>query len=275
MDEIGRADEPCPARRSCRRQVPLAPSRVQPHPCPVQVRRRVLAGTTFFSTLSPDELAAVDRQFVARVYPADTPICRAGEPAQELFVLGAGRVKLTRHASAGADVVVDVVLPGAMFGALPSDAYAAYGESAETLTGCCVLAIPVSRFKELLRVHPEVTMAVIGSLSDHLTEARAALARLGTDSVEQRIAATLLSLAERAGHDRPDMTLVQIPLARADLAAMCGTTTESVSRTLSRWRRAGVIESGRRWVGIADVDALRAISDGQRKVQQGTRHRSA
>jgi CRP/FNR family transcriptional regulator, nitrogen oxide reductase regulator len=90
----------------------------------------------------------------------------------------------------------------------------------------------------------------------------------------QRVAATVLSLAERASHERPGMTLVQIPLARADLAAMCGTTTESVSRTLSRWRRDGVIETGRRWVGIADLDALHAIADRQRPGQRETGRRS-
>ena len=224
------------------------------------MRRRVLAGTTFFRDLSGEELTEVDRRFVARAYAANMTICRAGEPARELFVLGAGRVKLTRHAHAGSSVVVDVVLPGAMFGALPCDAHPTYGETAETLSGCCVLAIPVEQFTALLRTHPEVSAAVIASLSDHLTQARAALARLATDGVEQRVAATVLALAERAGHDRADMTLVQIPLARADLAAMCGTTTESVSRTLSRWRRRGLIDAGRRWIGIADVDALRAIA---------------
>jgi CRP-like cAMP-binding protein len=224
----------------------------------------VLGATTFFCTLDSDELSEVDRRFTTRAYAADMTICRAGDPARELFVLGAGRVKLTRHARPGCDVVVDIVLPGAMFGALPSDALQAYGETAETLTGCCVLAIPVGQFTELLHAHPEVATAVIGSLSDHLTQARAALARLGTDSVEQRLAATVLSLAERTGHTRPDMTLVQIPLARTDLAAMCGTTTESVSRTLSRWRRQGFVKTGRRWVGVEDFDALRAIAERRR-----------
>jgi CRP-like cAMP-binding protein len=222
----------------------------------------VLGETTFFSGLGSEELAEVDRRFVAHAYAAHTTLCRAGEPARQLFVLGAGRVKLTRHPDVGCDVVVDVVLPGAMFGALPSGTHPTYGETAETLTGCCVLAIPVEQFRELLQAHPDVAAAVIGSLGDHLSRARAALARLGAPSVEQRIAATVLALVERAGHDRPDMTLVQVPLARVDLAAMCGTTTESVSRTLSRWRRAGVIESGRRWVGVADIDALRAIAGG-------------
>jgi CRP-like cAMP-binding protein len=159
-------------------------------------------------------------------------------------------------------VVVDLVLPGALFGALPGDARTGYAETAQTLTGCCVLAIPVARFGRVMRAHPDVALAVVGSLCDHLAQARAALVRLGTDTVDQRVAATLLSLAARAGHDHAGMTVLQIPLSRADLAAMCATTTESVSRTLSRWRREGVIDSGRRWIAVGDLAALRAIADG-------------
>lgn len=226
------------------------------------MRRVVLGATTYFSALGCDELAEVDGHFTARAYAANMTICRAGEPARELFVLGAGRVKLIRSTSGGSDMVVDVVLPGAMFGALLGDAQPSYAETAQTLTGSCVLAIPVAQFKRMMRSHPAVALAVVGSLSDHLTRTRAALVRLGTDTVDQRVAATLLSLAARAGHDRADMTLLQIPLSRADLAAMCATTTESVSRTLSRWRRQGVIDSGRRWIGVADLPALQAIADG-------------
>jgi CRP-like cAMP-binding protein len=268
---LGGDGDPQPDHAACRRHVPLATSDAKPHPCPPVVRRRVLADTTFFSTLSCDELAEVDRHFTARAYAADMTICRAGDPARELFVLGAGRVKLTRSTSGGSDVVVDVVLPGAMFGALPADAQPTYAETAQTLCGCCVLTIPADQFKRLVRSHPDVAVAVIGSLSDHLTQARSALARLGRDSVGQRLAATLLSLAARAGHDRADMTLLQIPLSRADLAAMCGTTTESVSRTLSRWRREGVINAGRRWIGVEDFAALRAIADGRVGVGRVTR----
>lgn len=116
---------------SCRRHVPLAPSCAKPHPCPLVVRRRVLAGTTLFSGLGCDQIAEVDRQFTARAYAANMTICRS---ARELFVLRAGRVKLTRATSTGTEVVVDIVLPGAMFGAMPGKAGKTYTETAETLT---------------------------------------------------------------------------------------------------------------------------------------------
>jgi CRP-like cAMP-binding protein len=224
----------------------------------------VLAGTTIFSRLEEDDLADVERQFIARSCAAGSTVYRMGAPARELLLLAAGLVKLSRPACPGTEVVVDVVLPGTMFGALPCETHLVYNETAETLTDCCVLAIPAEQFKQLLDTYSTVAVGVVDSLGDHLSRARANLACLGRETVEQRLAGTLLALADRAGTDREGVVVLHLPLTRADLAAMARTTTESVSRTLSRWRRQGLVESGRRRVGLRDPGALREIADGWR-----------
>jgi len=53
-----------------------------------------------------------------------------------------------------------------------------------------------------------------------------------------------------------------MPLSREDLAAMAGATVETASRTLSQFKKAGLIHSGRQWVALADTDGLRAIAEG-------------
>jgi CRP-like cAMP-binding protein len=43
---------------------------------------------------------------------------------------------------------------------------------------------------------------------------------------------------------------------------MAGTTTESASRAVSRLRRDGIVQTGRRWTAVLDVPRLRALSAG-------------
>lgn len=241
-----------------RRQTPLARTCAKPHPCPKQMRLEALRRVPFLAQLSDEELEGVDAYTVARGYEEGSAIYRAGHPARSLYLLASGRAKITRYRAGGAEVIVDIVLPGECFGALPTLGQQAYEDSAETLTVACALAISQPDLDRILRKYPQVALELLPILAQRLAEAQRVITRLSGDSVERRVAGTLLALAERAGHVQQSGTLLQLPLTRADLAGMTGATTESVSRTLSRWRRLGIIDSGRRWIAIRDHTAVEA-----------------
>ncbi|WP_421014613.1 Crp/Fnr family transcriptional regulator, partial [Glutamicibacter creatinolyticus] len=55
--------------------------------------------------------------------------------------------------------------------------------------------------------------------------------------------------------------LIQFPLSRADLAGITGASPESVSRAMSSLRKAGIIETGRRWTALTDRARLTEIAE--------------
>ena len=63
-------------------------------------------------------------------------------------------------------------------------------------------------------------------------------------------------LAERLGVTQDDRILIDVPLARDDLASMAGCAPETVSRSLAGWERDGIVESGRRWVALLRPTSL-------------------
>lgn len=71
-----------------------------------------------------------------------------------------------------------------------------------------------------------------------------------------------------AYRDRPDSPdgppgrplRVPLPLSRADLAGLAGPTPVSVSRVMSRWKKEGLIDSGRRWTALLDRSRLEELS---------------
>jgi CRP-like cAMP-binding protein len=238
--------------------VPLTSPCAVPHTCSPEVRLKVLARTPFFRMLDQAALAEVDRLFSSRGYAAGEPVYRAGEPASELLVVAVGTVKLSRPTLSGQTVLLDVLAPGDFLGMLTALGEAAYPETAEALTTACLLRIGADDFRTVLGRHPQVALAALDGVSRRLAEARRTIRRLSTGTVEQRVAATLLTLAARVGVRENGRVLLQVPLTRQDLAAMTGTTTESVSRVLSRLRGDEVLETGRRWVAIRDREALAA-----------------
>jgi CRP-like cAMP-binding protein len=86
------------------------------------------------------------------------------------------------------------------------------------------------------------------------------LREVATEKVEQRIAHTIMRLADQAGRRTARGVEIAFPISRQDLAEMAGTTLHTVSRTLSGWEDQGIVTSGRRRVVVSDPRALSRIA---------------
>ena len=99
-------------------------------------------------------------------------------------------------------------------------------------------------------------LAVIADLGARLRSSAEQIRSLAVERVEQRIARTLLKLAETAGSDVPDGRVIEMPLTRQDVADMTGTTVETAIRVMSKFRRLGLIRTRRGKVVLVDREAL-------------------
>lgn len=242
-----------------RRKVPLRSCAV-PHHCPTDVRLAALSRARYLHGLSTSELADVDARMQVRGYAADEPVYRSGEPASRLYVLATGTVKLLRTTVEGQEVLIDVLAPGDLFGTLSSLGDPTYPDSALALSVACALSITADDFRGVMQRHPPVALAVLDDLAQRLESSHERVTHLSGGTVEQRVAAALLRLVDVVGEPHDGGVLLQVPLTRADLASMAGTTTESASRVMSSLRRDGVVASGRAWTSVLDVSRLRALT---------------
>lgn len=246
---------------SHRRRIPLRSTCAQPHHCPKPMRMRILAQVPLFSGLSEDELDGIDKRMLSLSWAEGDQLYRAGEPADHLYVLVAGQAKAFHSAPNGHDTIVDVLAPGDLFGGLSVLGQPIYGETAEALVTTCALRMETNVFREVLLEHPQVALRVLDDVTAQLGGARTDASQHAATTVAQRVATTLLRLADKFGQHGASGpgTLIQLPLSRADLAGMTSSTPESVSRVMSRLRKDGIIESGRRWTSILDRDRLAAL----------------
>lgn len=246
---------------SHRRRIPLSSTCAQPHQCPKPMRMRILAQIPLFTGLSEEELDGIDKRMVSLSWAGGDQLYRAGEPADHLYVLAAGQAKAFHSAPNGQNTIVDMLAPGDLFGGLNVLGRPVYAETTEALVTTCALRIDASVFREVLLEHPQIALRVIDDVTALLGGARSDASQHAGTTVAQRVATTLLRLADKFGQHGAsgDGTLIQLPLSRADLAGMTGSTPESVSRVMSRLRKQGIIDSGRRWTSILDVDRLAAV----------------
>ena len=97
---------------------------------------------------------------------------------------------------------------------------------------------------------------MLEAVGQRLAESQEIIKQLSTYTAEQRIASALLRLARKLGEARGSNVLIQLPFSRQDLAAMTGSTTETVSRVMSRFAEDGWIKTGRKWVTITSQKRL-------------------
>lgn len=244
-----------------RRKTPLQTIFTEVHQCSVDVRLAILGKLPFFQDLSPADLAVINPYFREVGFTNNEAICYAGDPAEYLFVVADGRVKLMHDTPAGKEVVLDLLTRGEFFGSLSVLGEDVYPDTAIAQTQACILTIDKEAFVQILSRYPSVSLKVIGIMSERLRAAHERLERLSAASVEERIAHVLLRLGDKFGEKKRGVgLLIQAPLTRDDLAAMSGTTTESASRVMSQLQKDGLIQSGRGWVAISNRKGLQTIA---------------
>jgi CRP-like cAMP-binding protein len=231
--------------------------------CSEDLRLRILSRVPFFAGLKQADLEQINRSFREQGYSAEEIICFAGDPAEQLFVVADGRVKLMRHSLSGRNVLLDMLTPGEFFGSLSTLGDESYPDTAEAQTQTCVLAIHANDFRRILERHPETALKVVDIMADRLRTAHERVRQLSALSAEGRIANLLLMLSKKFGKSSDVGLLIQSPLRRDDLAAMTGTTTETASRVMSQFQKDGLIRTGRKWVSIVDQDALERIAEAE------------
>ncbi|ABG04762.1 transcriptional regulator, Crp/Fnr family [Rubrobacter xylanophilus DSM 9941] len=245
-----------------RRTTPLNKDHISPARCGPALRLSLLRRVPLFARLDDAQLADVDGVFRERGYAAGERIYSGGDPAGTFYVVAVGKVKLVRPSAQGRDVLLEILGPGDTLGTVPMFGDDVYPDSAEAQTDCCLLAITAADLRTVVERYPPVAHTLLEVLSGQLRSAREAIRQASAGSVESRVAASLLKLADRLGSDRRGETLIQVPLTRQDLADMTGAQVETVSRVMSRWRKEGLIRSGRGWVAVVDRERLAAIAAG-------------
>lgn len=158
-----------------------------------------------------------------------------GDEPTRLYFLKSGKVKTVRSNADGKEFITGLYNAGEFLGYLPLLDKGEYTDSAVTLEDSELVYIPKADFQQLLLANPDVSSQFVKLLAGRVADRETQLLGMAYSSLRRRVADTLLRL-----HDgQPD---VVIQLSRDDLAAMVGTATESLIRTLSEFRQDGLIE---------------------------------
>ena len=185
-----------------------------------------------------------------------------GEAATTFYLVVVGHLKLSKLAPDGREVIARFIGPGDPYAGVVVLGHPTYPVSATAVEPARVLGWPKSTLLDLSTRHPQWRTNILQEITRHMTDALDRVSELTTERVSQRVARTLLRLAEHDGHVRGDSIEIAHPITRQELADLSGTTLFTVSRLLARWEARALIESTRGHVTLQRVEDLEALAEG-------------
>jgi CRP-like cAMP-binding protein len=214
---------------------------------------------TFWSRLSKSERAALTSAGTRRPYGAGDVLCQQGEETYHVLVLLSGRVRVTKVALDGREIVAGVRGPGEVLGELAAVDAQPRSATVTAVVAGRALIVPGGRFAELCQTEPRIAWVLLGVVASRLRESGGHWAEFGYGHTAQRIAALLLELAMRQGITTGDTVEISLWTQR-ELAAAAATSRESVARVLRMLRERGLVSTKRGRVTIHDVAGLRRLA---------------
>jgi len=160
-------------------------------------------------------------------YARNVEIYGEGEPAEYLYKVISGAVRITKLLDDGRRQVTAFHLPGEIFGLELGDEHRF---SAEAITDSSILVVKRSTVLALAGRDGEVARQLWTLTADALQRVQDHMLVLGCMNAKERVASFLLQLAKRiSGGDE-----LELPMSRQDIADYLGLTIETVSRTMTQ-----------------------------------------
>jgi CRP/FNR family transcriptional regulator len=210
-----------------------------------------------FAKLMREEL--VGKEGVTRIMQARrfTVLYSKNNPADSVFILESGLVKIVKRGNDNKEVLLTLVRPGEIFG---EDAMLVGGErnsNAEVLQEATLSIIPKELFARFCNEHPDSWRLLAELLARRQQDLEQKIELLLMRDVEQRILLYLAELAELVGVSENEHSSRSIQLSQGEIASLVGATRETTSSTLNALARRGLVSLGRRKMVVADPNVLR------------------
>jgi CRP/FNR family transcriptional regulator len=188
-----------------------------------------------FADLNERDFSRIHAPIDDLEYTQGDALYAEASPAQAIFTLRSGMVKLVRSTLDGRPRIVRVLRAGDVIG-LEALAGARYDTDAVALTPVSVCRIPLNVIQKLASHSPRLHGQLMNKWQRALKDADDWLADMNFGTARQRVGNLVLKMRNPNNHD------TSLLFSREDMGAMLDLKLETVSREISRLVREDVIK---------------------------------
>ncbi|MBZ5727411.1 MAG: Crp/Fnr family transcriptional regulator [Acidobacteriia bacterium] len=180
--------------------------------------------------------------------------------SKSIYLVVTGKVELSKVAADGSEVLLEILRPDELFGESAFLDASRRAEQATALEKVSVMAWTISEIEDLVMKRPRLAVALLQILAQRNAEFTRHIESLAIDTIERRLARSLLRFSERLGTREEDGSVRMMPLTHEVLSRYVGTSREVVSQYMNKFRRQGYVSYSRRGIFL-HADLLRTLLD--------------
>ncbi|HEX6992762.1 MAG TPA: Crp/Fnr family transcriptional regulator [Gammaproteobacteria bacterium] len=214
-----------------------------------------------FRGLPERTLQRISARVGRKLYHKGAVIFSQGDPADALYGVASGRVRISASGAGGREVFLNIMEPGDTFGEIAVMDGLPRTAAATALEQTTLIVLKRVDFIGLVEQESQLALHLLKLLCKRLRWTSELVEESALLSGPSRLAKRLLILAEQ--HGRPAESGgergLEMRISQAELAHFLGISRQIVNQHLGEWAKAGWVRLGRGRIVIADPAALRSL----------------
>jgi len=212
-----------------------------------------------FSTLNASDMEEVKPYLIPAAFKKKEVIFSEGDSSDWLYIVTKGKVKITKLSQNGREIILEIISPMDFFGGVAVIRGFSYPANAVAMDEAEALKISRSNLMRILDRFPNLMYCMAMNIGDRIKGSHEALKNIAVEKVESRIASLLIKLGDKAGSKTDNTVAIDMKLTKQDIADMVGTTVETSIRTMSKFKKLGIVSEKGGKIVIKDINKLKTL----------------
>lgn len=212
----------------------------------------LLRAVPLFANLTEAELENVASGFVEKTFSRGDYLFRQDDPGSALFIILTGAVKVIRVSKEGNESILAILGRKDFLGEIALLDGAARSASAQAIRHTSVVMLTRKSFYDVILAHPLVSISLLKELCSRLRSTNQHVDDLLFCDATTRLERTLRALARSYGVNRQNLRTndiyLNLKISHRELANLIGVRRETVTRILSKWKKAGLTKTDGRYL---------------------------
>lgn len=206
-----------------------------------------LSNIKLFADIPDKDMQEMENKALMHSKVKYEPIYLPGEPANSVYILKKGRIRISSISAEGKQVIHSILGPGHIFGELSLiDDDSEHESLAEAIDETLFCTFHKKDFEAFLQQHPQLNLKVTKLIGFRLKQITSRVQDLVFKSAEERVESVLNHLVEEHGQSHTKGRLINLPLTHQDLGDLTNLARPTVSEIMKRLQTEGKIQIEKR-----------------------------